>query len=159
GLAQTMSLGTQLQLFGEVKVSRYGKQIHHPEYQVISSNEAIVNTGLQPIYPSVKGLHQNKLRTLIKLALQTVRTQGLPMTVFTLAVIAVVAELPLAPFEHAKLARTEDDFPDDIFSTVTRRVPDNSISNIVNATAVNDMATQYVYNLSIFEALVLPHTP
>ena len=32
GLAQTMSLGTQLQLFGEVKVSRYGKQIHHPEY-------------------------------------------------------------------------------------------------------------------------------
>ncbi|WP_457857768.1 ATP-dependent DNA helicase RecG [Psychrobacter pulmonis] len=159
GLAQTMSLGTQLQLFGEVKVSRYGKQIHHPEYQVISSNEAIVNTGLQPIYPSVKGLHQNKLRTLIKLALQTVRTQGLPMTLFTPADFAVVADLPLAPFEPAKLAMAEDDFPDDIFSALARRVPDNSISNIGNTTAVNDMANQNVYNLTIFEALVLLHTP
>lgn len=159
GLAQTMSLGTQLQLFGEVKVSRYGKQIHHPEYQVISSNEAIVNTGLQPIYPSVKGLHQNKLRTLIKLALQTVRTQGLPMTLFTPADFAVVADLPLAPFEPAKLAMTDDDFPDDIFSTLARRVPDNSINNIGNTTAVNDTANQNVYNLTIFEALVLLHTP
>ncbi|HAV48185.1 MAG TPA: ATP-dependent DNA helicase RecG [Psychrobacter sp.] len=159
GLAQTMSIGTQLQLFGEVKVSRYGKQIHHPEYQVISSNEAIVNTGLQPIYPSVKGLHQNKLRTLIKLALQTVRTQGLPMTLFTPADFAVVADLPLAPFEPAKLAMAEDDFPDDIFSTLARRVPDNSISNIGHTTAVNDTANQNVYNLTIFEALVLLHTP
>lgn len=159
GLAQTMSVGTQLQLFGEVKVSRYGKQIHHPEYQVISSNEAIVNTGLQPIYPSVKGLHQNKLRTLIKLALQTVRTQGLPMTLFTPADFAVVADLPLAPFEPAKLAMADDDFPDDIFSTLARRVPDNSINNIGNTTAVNDTANQNVYNLTIFEALVLLHTP
>ena len=159
GLAQTMSLGTQLQLFGEVKVSRYGKQIHHPEYQVISSNEAIVNTGLQPIYPSVKGLHQNKLRTLIKLALQTVRTQGLPMTLFTPADFTVVADLPLAPFEPAKLAMADDDFPDDIFSTLARRVPDNSISNIGHTTAVNDTANQNVYNLTIFEALVLLHTP
>ena len=159
GVAQTMNLGTQLQLFGEVKVSRYGKQIHHPEYQVISSNEAIVNTGLQPIYPSVKGLHQNKLRTLIKLALQTVRTQGLPMTLFTPADFVVVADLPLAPFEPAKLAMADDDFPDDIFSTLARRVPDNSISNIGHTTAVNDTANQNVYNLTIFEALVLLHTP
>ena len=173
GLAQTMSLGTQLQLFGEVKVSRYGKQIHHPEYQIISSNEAVVNTGLQPIYPSVKGLHQNKLRTLIKLALQTVRTQGLPMTLFTPADFAVVADLPLAPFEPAKLAMAEEDFPDDIFSTLARSVPDNSINNSVNRAAssiygvsndsntatANDIANNNVYNLTIFEALVLLHTP
>ena len=162
GLAQTMSLGTQLQIFGEVKVSRYGKQIHHPEYQIISSNEAIVNTGLQPIYPSVKGLHQNKLRTLIKLALQTVRTQGLPMTLFTPADFDVVADLPLAPFEPAKLAVAEDDFPDDIFSTLARSVPDNSISNSVNNEVKSETAStthNNVYNLTIFEALVLLHTP
>ena len=162
GLAQTMSLGTQLQLFGEVKVSRYGKQIHHPEYQIISSNEAIVNTGLQPIYPSVKGLHQNKLRTLIKLALQTVRTQGLPMTLFTPADFAMVADLPLAPFEPAKLAVAEDDFPDDIFSTLARSVPDNSISNSVNNEVKSETVStthNNVYNLTIFEALVLLHTP
>ena len=162
GLAQTMSLGTQLQLFGEVKVSRYGKQIHHPEYQIISSNEAIVNTGLQPIYPSVKGLHQNKLRTLIKLALQTVSAQGLPMTLFTPADFDVVADLPLAPFEPAKLAVAEDDFPDDIFSTLARSVPDNSISNSVNNEVKSETAStthNNVYNLTIFEALVLLHTP
>ena len=162
GLAQTMSLGTQLQIFGEVKVSRYGKQIHHPEYQIISSNEAIVNTGLQPIYPSVKGLHQNKLRTLIKLALQTVRAQGLPMTLFTSADFDVVADLPLAPFEPAKLAVAEDDFPDDIFSTLARSVPDNSISNSVNNEVKSETVStthNNVYNLTIFEALVLLHTP
>ena len=178
GLAQTMSLGTQLQLFGEVKVSRYGKQIHHPEYQIISSNEAIVNTGLQPIYPSVKGLHQNKLRTLIKLALQTVRSQGLPMTLFTPTDFAVVADLPLAPFEPTKMVVTEAEYPEDIFSTLARSVPDNTTGNSISsvnkayATAydanntnsdIHTVATRTtnnnVYNLTIFEALVLLHTP
>lgn len=181
GLAQTMSLGTQLQLFGEVKVSRYGKQIHHPEYQVINSNEAIVNTGLQPIYPSVKGLHQNKLRTLIKLALQTVRSQGLPMTLFTPEDFLVVADLPLVPFKAAKLSITATDYSEDIFSTLARSVPDNSFSdssfgdshnnsvnrasptiydanNNANTTAAST-ANNNVYNLTIFEALVLLHTP
>ncbi|MFZ3075226.1 MAG: ATP-dependent DNA helicase RecG [Psychrobacter glacincola] len=176
GLAQTMSVGRHLQLFGEVKVSRYGKQIHHPEYQVISSDEAVVNTGLQPIYPSVKGLHQNKLRTLIKLALQTVRTQGLPMTLFTSEDFSVVADLPLAPFEPAKVEMSETDFPDDIFSTLARSVPDNSFSDSSNNSVNRAEPSNYnkndnadldainlvnnnVYNLSIFEALVLLHTP
>ena len=162
GLAQTMSLGTQLQLFGEVKVSRYGKQIHHPEYQIISSNEAVVNTGLQPIYPSVKGLHQNKLRTLIKLALQTVRAQGLPMTLFTPADFDVVADLPLAPFEPTKSLVVETEYADDIFSTLARSVPDNSISNSVNNEVKSETVSttnNNVYNLTIFEALVLLHTP
>ena len=177
GLAQTMSLGTQLQLFGEVKVSSYGKQIHHPEYQIISSNETVVNTGLQPIYPSVKGLHQNKLRTLIKLALQTVRSEGLPMTLFTPTDFAVVADLPLAPFEPAKIPITEAEYPEDIFSTLARSVPDNttghSVSSVNKAnvydannntnsdihTVANRTVNNNVYNLTIFEALVLLHTP
>ncbi|WP_265089985.1 ATP-dependent DNA helicase RecG [Psychrobacter aquimaris] len=172
GLAQTMSLGTRLQVFGEVKVSRYGKQIHHPEYQIISSNEAIVNTGLQPIYPSVKGLHQNKLRTLIKLALQTVRSQGLPMTLFTPTDFAVVADLPLAPFEPTKIVVTETEYPEDIFSTLARSVPDNTTGNSVYKpspstynvnTEIHSVAASIahnnVYNLTIFEALVLLHTP
>lgn len=165
GLAQTMSLGTRLQLFGEVKVSRYGKQIHHPEYQIITESAAITNTGLQPIYPSVKGLHQNKLRTLIKLALQTVRSQGLPMTLFTTADFTVVADLPLAPFEPAKSSVTETDYSEDIFSTLARSVPDNNASQTIDDANhdVNIVATRTinsnVYNLTIFEALVLLHTP
>ena len=180
GLAQTMCLGTHLQLFGEVKVSRYGKQIHHPEYQIISSNETVVNMGLQPIYPSVKGLHQNKLRTLIKLALQTVRSHGLPMTLFTPEDFSVVADLPLVPFEPAEIPMTEPDYPEDIFSTLARSVPDNGFSSSVSDSSnssVNrtkpsfyhsqnntssdaiSMANNNVYNLTIFEALVLLHTP
>ncbi len=172
GLAQTMNLGTRLQLFGEVKVSRYGKQIHHPEYQIITDNIATTDTGLQPIYPSVKGLHQNKLRTLIKLALQTVRSQGLPMTLFTTEDFAVVADLPLVPFEPAKSVLLEIEFPEDIFSTLARSVPDNMIGNSVNKptapvynvnndshSAAARIAHSNVYNLTIFEALVLLHTP
>lgn len=187
GLAQTMSLGTELQLFGEVKVSRYGKQMHHPEYQIITDSTASTDIGLQPIYPTVKGLHQNKLRTLIKMALQTVRSQGLPMTLFTLDDFAVVADLPLAPFEAPKLPVIETIDSEDIFSILARRVPDysansstnNSISSSVSkanlaiydysnsndidsetATDGVDVRTNNnVYNLTIFEALVLLHTP
>ncbi|MBP2279742.1 ATP-dependent DNA helicase RecG [Psychrobacter sp. PL19] len=202
GLAQTMSLGTQLQLFGEVKVGRYGKQMHHPEYQMLTDSAAVTNTGLQPIYPSVKGLHQNKLRTLIKMALQTVRSQGLPMTLFTMDDFATVADLPLAPFEAPKLSVVEAVESDDIFSMLARSVPDNVPSSLssnsdnplnkkseLNSTQVNlpdspfsnnsssnhqlyddkakvntavanySIAAHNVYNLTIFEALVLLHTP
>jgi len=172
GLVQTMNLGTRLQLFGEVKVSRYGKQIHHPEYQVITDNTVMTDTGLQPIYPTVKGLHQNKLRTLIKLALQTVRSQGLPMTLFTAEDFAVVSDLPLVPFEPSKSTVSEAEYTEDIFSTLARSVPDNAIGNSVykpnpsTYQADNDIhsvaasiAQHNVYNLTIFEALVLLHTP
>ena len=167
GLEQTMSLGTELQLFGEVKVSRYGKQIHHPEYQIITGHTALTDIGLQPIYPTVKGLHQNKLRTLIKLALQTVRSQGLPMTLFSREDFATVADLPLAPFEPAKTIVNEALDVEDIFSTLARRVPDNSVNKPIPTSYEHKSATinatssinNNVYSLTIFEALVLLHTP
>ena len=167
GLEQTMSLGTELQLFGEVKVSRYGKQIHHPEYQIITGQTALTDIGLQPIYPTVKGLHQNKLRTLIKLALQTVRSQGLPMTLFSHEDFAIVADLPLAPFEPAKAIESEALDVEDIFSTLARRLPDNSVNRPIPAsyqyksitTNATSSINNNVYNLTIFEALVLLHTP
>ena len=94
GLAQTMTLGTRLRVFGEVKISRYGVQMAHPEYNVVAPSAPVVNTGLQPIYPTVKGLHQNKLRTLLKLALQTVYQQGLPLTIFNSSDWEAVNHLP-----------------------------------------------------------------
>lgn len=167
-----MNLGTQLQLFGEVKVNRYGKQMHHPEYQVMTDSAVITNTGLQPIYPSVKGLHQNKLRTLIKLALQTVRTQGLPMTLFTPEDFSVVADLPLVPFEPTKTTITEPEYPEDIFSVLANSVPNNTVDSSVSKAPVTaydsnnktnlivaNATSNNVYSLTIFEALVLLHTP
>nr|WP_227514324.1 ATP-dependent DNA helicase RecG [Psychrobacter urativorans] len=183
-LLQSMSVGTRLQLFGEVKVSRYGKQLHHPEYQILTDSAPVTNTGLQPIYPTVKGLHQNKLRTLIKLALQTVRSQGLPMTLFTAEDFATVADLPLVSFNSfnntAKIAENNKLETEDIFSTLVQRVPENQVTeNQVTENQVQkanpstydcskfdeitdeikSQAAQNVYNLTIFEALVLLHTP
>lgn len=73
GLSQIMQVGVQLRIFGEVVINKYGVQVSHPEYEVITGHALLTNTGLIPIYPSVKGLHQNKIRSLIKLALQTIR--------------------------------------------------------------------------------------
>ncbi|PNK60711.1 ATP-dependent DNA helicase RecG [Psychrobacter sp. FDAARGOS_221] len=139
-LAQTMTLGTQLRLFGEVKYSRYGIQMAHPEYTVVTPGAPVVNTGLQPIYPIVKGLHQNKLRTLVKLALQTVYQQGLPLSVFNASDWEAVNHLP------APLPTNSYGLP--ITPTAGAASPqpiDNSIPSW--------------QGLSLFEALTLIHTP
>lgn len=140
GLAQTMTLGTRLRVFGEVKISRYGVQMAHPEYNVVAPSAPVVNTGLQPIYPTVKGLHQNKLRTLLKLALQTVYQQGLPLTVFNSSDWEAVNHLP------APLPKNTYGLP------VT--IPTQQAVN----TTTNSSAPSW-QNLTLFEALTLIHTP
>lgn len=69
-LLSTMVVGANITAFGEIKISRYGVQMSHPEY-FITGTKAF-ETGLLPIYPTVKGLHQNKLRQLVRLALSAV---------------------------------------------------------------------------------------
>lgn len=140
GLAQTMTLGTRLRVFGEVKISRYGVQMAHPEYNVVAPSAPVVNTGLQPIYPTVKGLHQNKLRTLLKLALQTVYQQGLPLTIFNSSDWEAVNHLP------APLPKNAYGLP---VTTPTQQA--------VNTTT-NSSAPSW-QNLTLFEALTLIHTP
>lgn len=73
GLTETMAVGNTLRVFGEISISKYGTQISHPEYEIITGYQPLTNTGLIPVYPTVKNLHQNKLRSLIRLALQTVK--------------------------------------------------------------------------------------
>ena len=137
-LAQTMTLGTRLRLFGEVKISRYGMQMAHPEYNMVTAGTPVVNTGLQPIYPAVKGLHQNKLRTLVKLALQTVHQQGLPLTVFDEADWQAVNHLP------APLPTNSYGLPSSAASQQTSPSPNSAPS---------------WQHLTLFEALTLIHTP
>lgn len=74
-LLQIMTVGVNLTVFGEVKISRYGTQMAHPEYFITGTRS--FETGLLPIYPTVKGLQQNKLRQLIKLALSAVAGEPL----------------------------------------------------------------------------------
>lgn len=72
GLVQTMQVGTMLRIFGEVIINQYGTQIAHPEYEIVTAHQPFSNPALIPIYPSVKGLHQNKIRSLIKQAISVV---------------------------------------------------------------------------------------
>lgn len=75
GLKNTMVAGANITAFGEVKISRYGVQMAHPEYHVTGTK--VFESGLLPIYPSVKGLHQNKLRQLVRLAINAVMHEPL----------------------------------------------------------------------------------
>ncbi|STZ08314.1 ATP-dependent DNA helicase recG [Moraxella caprae] len=70
-LLQTMTVGANITAFGEIKVSRYGVQMAHPEYHITGTKT--FESGLLPIYSTVKGLHQNKLRQLVRTALNAVR--------------------------------------------------------------------------------------
>lgn len=140
GLAQTMTLGTRLRVFGEVKISRYGVQMAHPEYNVVAPSAPVVNTGLQPIYPTVKGLHQNKLRTLLKLALQTVYQQGLPLSVFNSSDWEAVNHLP-APL------------PKNAYGLAATSPTEQAVNATTNSSAPSWQ------NLTLFEALTLIHTP
>lgn len=156
GLLQTMTLGTRLQLFGEIKISRYGRQLHHPEYQIMRDNEPLVNSGLQPIYPTVKGLHQNKLRTLIKLALQTVRQEAVPLTLFTKADFEVVADLPITPPQEGLAC---NDNPVSLMMTQDLFLSQHGADKRSPNERSRDQAMQSPFGLTIFEALVLLHTP
>ena len=140
GLVQTMTLGTRLRLFGEVKISRYGIQMAHPEYSIVLPGAPVINTGLQPIYPTVKGLHQNKLRTLLKLALQTVHQQGLPLSVFNNADWEAVNHLP------APLPKNSYGLP----------LPSAPVTPANPSSSPQAPSWQ---TLTLFEALTLIHTP
>lgn len=74
--AQIQHLRTKpyLRCFGEIKRSFRGLEMFHPEYQTVDPNHPppLANT-LTPIYPSCKGLSQNRLRSIIQNALLTLK--------------------------------------------------------------------------------------
>lgn len=70
GLRDKLSSNSRLRIFGEVKNGRYGFELHHPEIQVVTTETPLPPKQLTPIYPTTKGLTQNKLRTLIRTALK-----------------------------------------------------------------------------------------
>ncbi len=72
-----LAMGTHLQCFGEVRLGRYGLEMIHPEYQLITdSHELPVNTALTPIYPSTEGITQGSWRRLSEQALVLLKQAG-----------------------------------------------------------------------------------
>ena len=70
--AQTKQLkaGTELLCYGKVSLSRYGLEMIHPEYEVISSDHELKDKKLTPVYRVPKGIGQKKLEDLFKLQFQ-----------------------------------------------------------------------------------------
>lgn len=65
-----LSPGTRLRCFGEVRPGPYGREMVHPEYQVLSGlTAAEPDRHLTPIYPTTEGIRQQTLRTLVREAL------------------------------------------------------------------------------------------
>ena len=69
--------GTTLSCFGEVRYGYAGLEIVHPEYTVISSSDkAITESHLTPVYPLTEGLNQNTVRKAVKQALAICNTDS-----------------------------------------------------------------------------------
>ena len=58
-----------VRLYGQIKNGLYGKEMIHPECEVVNKDTKISNT-LTSIYRTVKGISQNKLRSFIKFSVQ-----------------------------------------------------------------------------------------
>ncbi|HYF97494.1 MAG TPA: ATP-dependent DNA helicase RecG, partial [Coxiellaceae bacterium] len=58
--------GLRLRCFGEVRATRYGLEMIHPEWREVKPGESLdLTQSLTPIYPTTKGLQQTSLRKLI----------------------------------------------------------------------------------------------
>ena len=64
----SLSRGTRVSAFGEVRIGSNSREMVHPEYKVLNKDSSLTLTqSLTPIYPATKGLQQ---RTLLRLANQ-----------------------------------------------------------------------------------------
>ena len=68
----SLAVGTQLRVYGEVKHGRAGFELFHPEYKPLSQASQEVSDNLTPIYPTTEGLMQPRLRSIIGQAVELV---------------------------------------------------------------------------------------
>ncbi|MEL7309877.1 MAG: ATP-dependent DNA helicase RecG [Pseudomonadota bacterium] len=68
------SRARRLTAFGEIRLSKAGKEMVHPEYRLLGDTEsAATETGLSAIYPTTEGIHQQRMRNLVAGALTIMR--------------------------------------------------------------------------------------
>ncbi|MEZ5558513.1 MAG: ATP-dependent DNA helicase RecG [Pseudomonadales bacterium] len=56
--------GTRVSAFGEVRFGPSGLEMAHPEYRSFSGTPPAPEAGLTPVYPTTRGLGQNRIRAL-----------------------------------------------------------------------------------------------
>jgi len=58
-----LSRGDIIQCFGELKLGKYGFEMHHPEYRNITKGQkTLISKFFTPIYPLTYGVYQNQIR-------------------------------------------------------------------------------------------------
>lgn len=68
---QSLATGNLIRCYGEVRRSRNGMEIYHPEYKTLPNfNDIPIDNYLTPIYPSTEGLQQIRIRNAIKQAMK-----------------------------------------------------------------------------------------
>ena len=69
----SLSTGTRVRCFGEVRSGAKGFELIHPEYQCLSSKQVVVpETHLTALYPVTEGVHQIRMRKLVDQSLNIV---------------------------------------------------------------------------------------
>lgn len=67
-----------IQCFGEVKIGKYGLEMFHPEYRLISKNQNnLLEKTLTPVYPLTANIHQPQLKKWIDIALEALQNSAL----------------------------------------------------------------------------------
>lgn len=69
----SLSVGTKVRCYGDIKFGRQGFEIYHPEYRIIKSltHDGLSKT-LTPIYPVTEGLQQSRLKAIISHAVDLI---------------------------------------------------------------------------------------
>jgi len=58
-----LSRGDIIQCFGELKIGKYGFEMHHPEYRNITKGQkTLISKSFTPIYALTNGVYQNQMR-------------------------------------------------------------------------------------------------
>lgn len=64
----------RISAFGDLRVGKAGKEMVHPEYRLLGADERVgTEAGLTPIYPTTDGIHQQRMRNLVRGALRLLR--------------------------------------------------------------------------------------
>ena len=76
-LINTLTPGTRIRCYGQVRRGRNGLEIYHPEYRCLNeANRNLLPDRLTPVYPTTEGLQQPRLRSTVNQALELLTNSG-----------------------------------------------------------------------------------
>jgi len=73
-----LARGDIIQCFGELKLGKFGFEMHHPEYRNITKGQlTLISKSYTPIYPLTNGIYQNQMRDWVIEVLEKINKDGL----------------------------------------------------------------------------------